>query len=710
MAVASLPQTTDLLVDGRWNIIKDAVISILNKTISPYSFQQVHHSVFQMCQQQLSGLLLEQLEIIFSSHVSSICERLRSVADVRFVQCLKTEWDEFSLAVTYIGKALLYLNNNYTCHRQTIPAMGEKLFCNVVLQDKRISAVFATCIKSGLDADEVTRQTIKELGLKFLQLHGASLYEDQIEKPFITSLDGHYLDAMMIKRKELSTIRYLGWALWVIEETRAKVSSLLGEETGQRAEKRLGVLLIKDIAEILLYNEPGSGASMVRGMDVSSLHLLAQALAKVNESQRCLEMIANTAINMGAELLNGMSQADPVLTVEELLALRDKLEKLVLNLPGISKTTQSPISRALAEVVNNNTLFGEKLALYCDAKVKAKITDTELERVAADVFGLFRLLKSKDVFEHAFKQMLAARLISSKPEDPLTHETFLIDQLRNECGDSVVNQFQIMLKDARMRIGINNGFYSQLGIEAELPCEFRATVITTGVWPEYTDPEVQLPQSMQHCMRLFRSYYLPRHNGRKLSFHTALGTVVFNLNHGGRTYELVTPTAFVNTVFCFQDGNPNEECLSLQQVSHRAKLSEGNVLQQLESLVQFGLITVSRVNGVAQYAFNRVFSHPKGRLRVRTASGGRALEGSMEPRTPRDADNSHAISIQAAIVQAIKSKKTMEHLELCECVTESMQKVGFSPSMTEIKQALEVLLRKGLLSRGSRPEVYIYEI
>ncbi|RNF14867.1 putative cullin-like protein [Trypanosoma conorhini] len=708
MAVASFPQNTDVIVDERWKIVRDTVVAILNKAMSQYSFQQVHHSVFQMCQQQRSGVLFDNLEAILSSHVNGLSDRLLRVAEETFLQSLKKEWDEFTLAVNYIGKTLLYLNNNYTCHGQTIPQMGERLFCDVVLRNAQLSEAFVKCVRGSLSADADAKRALKALGLKISQLYRDVLYEPQVEKPLIAVLTEQYRQEMLIKQCELDINGYVGWALHVIEDVEAKVSAILGEDTGRRVETSLGILLIKDNKERLLYSQPGGGAAMVEAMNIPCVHRLATALAKVGESESYLEMVVSAAIKMGTEALKDVSQADPVVAVEKLLALRDRLENLVLNLPGVSKASQSPVPRALAGILNENAWFAEKLAYYCDAKVRAKINEAELERVAADVFGLFRLLKSRDAFEHNFKLLIASRLINSKPEDPLTQENFLIDRLRDESGDPIVNHFDVMMKDVRMRVGLNNGFLRQLGAKTELPCEFHATVITTGVWPDYADPGIELPESMQHCMRLFRSYYLPRHNGRRLSFHTALGTVVFTLNHG-KTYELVAPTSFVNTILCFQDGGPGSEGLSLQQISSEAKLSEGSILPQLESLLQLGLITVSRVNGVSAYAFNHAFSHPKSKLRLRAAGGNRATEDCLEPRTPRDSENSHAISIQAAIVQIIKSRKTMEHLQLCGCVTEALQKVGFAPSMTEIKQGLETLLKKGLLSRGRSPGVYVYE-
>ncbi|KAF8305739.1 putative cullin-like protein [Trypanosoma cruzi] len=708
MTLSSIRQTTDMIEDEKWEIIRETVLSILNKVMSQYSFQQVHHSVFQMCQKQGSGILFDHLEAILATHVNSIRDRLLNVTNENFLKSLKTEWDDFSSAVNFISKTLLYLNNNYTCHRQSISQMGESIFCEVVLRNTQISETFSICVRRSFNSDQTSKNVLKELASRLSQSYRHNIFEPFIEDPFISALSDQYRQEMGIKLNELGTKNYLEWVVGVIEESKTNVSNILGESTAQRVEKVLGILLIKENTTELLYNEAGGGSSMFRGMETQSLHILAEALGKVNESEAFLDMIVGTAKKMGSELLADVDNASPVSAVEKILNLRDRIKNLISNLPFISRSNQSPVSQAITEIVKDSVAFAEKLAYYYDAKVKSKISEAELERLVADVFGLFRLLRTKEAFDHAFKLLLAARLINSKPEDLLSNETFLIDQIRNECGESV-NHLEIMIKDGRMRREINKGFIRSLGTGNKLPHEFYVTVITAGVWPEYTDLAPDLPESMQNCMQLFRSYYLSHHNGRKLSFNTTLGTVFFTLNHG-KIYELVAPTAFASTILCFQNSDENNEYLSLQEICDKTKLTERDASFQLESLSQLGLITVDRVDDVLRYAFNQAFDNPRSKLRVRATNGNRTLEKNGETRAhcePLGA--SISFSIQAAAIQIIKSKKKIGHTEFCNAITKSLQTAGLAPSVADIKKGLETLMSKGLLSRGKNSNTYIYE-
>ncbi|ORC85216.1 putative cullin-like protein [Trypanosoma theileri] len=708
MSLGSPVFSSDPSLKENYDIISEAINAILNKRMSNYSFQQIYHSVFNLCQRKCSAPLFDHLLGILSAQVVNIRDRLLSCNEETFLQNLNSEWNAFSGSVLGISRVLLYLNNNYTRNGQTIQQMGENLFSTFVLKNQNISEVLIQCVRKSLSSDTVSRMALREISIKLCKHYRDTLYEPYIEDPLITVLKEEYRVKMNEMLNKMDTNQYLIWALDVIERTKLDVSALVGEETCQRVEQNLGLLLIKENTEKLLYSLSGGGTEMIRDMDIKSLGRLVMALEKVNETEACLSMLITTARKMGAELLNEKDHEFPVVAVEKVLTLREKLQGLVENLSGIPKGDKSPVVQAITEIVNDNSDFAEKLAYYYDAKIKSRPPRETLEKIAADTFSLFRLLRSKETFEHIFKLLLATRLINSKPDYSFTDEFFLIEKLRNECGDSVVNHLEIMMNDGKVREEINKGFLSYACKKRELPLDFNVLVITSGVWPEYTNLSIDLPLSMQSCIQLFRAYYLPHYNARKLLFHKNLGTVFFTLNHG-KKYELAAPTAFVNTILCFQN-REKEERLTLQQICCATKLVESDVLPQLESLCSMGLITVELINGSPVYIFNQSFTNHKTKLRIRATSGSKAIEDHTEERTHHESlESSHSSKLQAVLVQIMKKNKFIEHSELCNRVFEFLQGKGFVPSMTDIKKSLETLMSKGFISRGSRPDTYVYE-
>merc|ERR1711871_658746 len=56
--------------------------------------------------------------------------------------------------------------------------------------------------------------------------------------------------------------------------------------------------------------------------------------------------------------------------------------------------------------------------------------------------------------------------------------------------------------------------------------EINVSVLTTGFWPQYTPMELNIPPELAvHCEN-FKSFYLAKHQGRRLNFQNTLGTCV----------------------------------------------------------------------------------------------------------------------------------------------------------------------------------------
>ena len=51
-------------------------------------------------------------------------------------------------------------------------------------------------------------------------------------------------------------------------------------------------------------------------------------------------------------------------------------------------------------------------------------------------------------------------------------------------------------------------------------------VLTMGYWPTYTPMEVSLPGEMAQYLEAFKTFYLGKHNGRKLQWQPSLGYCV----------------------------------------------------------------------------------------------------------------------------------------------------------------------------------------
>nr|CCC93872.1 putative cullin [Trypanosoma congolense IL3000] len=692
---------------GKWAIISDAVRAIFNNNESHYSFQVVHHSVFQMCQSQHSATLLQLLSDTISERVINIREQLLTSSWTTFLQDLAKQWTNFSLAIKEISGALLYLGNSYSANNQAIVQMGEEWFYKLVLTNEDISAALVGCVRRSLEPG-VDSDMMPELTGKLHELYKDTIFVPFVEQPLLKVLIDRYKGNMEKNLDEMSVDDYISWVQGVTKEAQCDVLKLVSDKMDRAIEQCMEEILIKQNTQKLLLSCLGNSTTMADIINNMSVRYLACALNRVGETDAFLDALVTTAKTVVFDLLDEAAAGEPVDSLEKILTLKNHLESLIKGLVGVPQGRKSPITCALAEFLSGHPDFSKSLAYYYDAKVRSRDAQDLLDQAVTNTLSLYQLLKSKDSFEHTAKLLLAERLISCTSEDALARETVLVERLRCESEDHIANHLDIMIKDIRERDRINREF-TDLTPPSELPLNFDVTVITAGVWPSYPDLEMRLPESMMQCAALFRSYYTSHHNGRVLSFHTCCGTVSFLLSHG-KEYELIAPTSFVNTILCFQNNPSSNGLLTLQEVCEKTNLIENTALLQLGSLTRISLVTTCYVDGCLQYEFNRNFEYCKNKLRIRATAGGKVSRDSTEVLAQQASlDTSHTERIQATLIQIMKSKKVMCHAEVFREVGEALGRSGITPTVAHIKYNLEALMNKGLILRGPRPDMYVYE-
>ncbi|KAF4698145.1 Cullin-4A, partial [Perkinsus olseni] len=188
------------------------------------------------------------------------------------------------------------------------------------------------------------------------------------------------------------------------------------------------------------------------------------------------------------------------------------------------------------------------LAKYCDdsigsyvRNVKNSLTAEEVEGRMDSVMTLFRdgvtnldcglewrcsgvrdarFISAKDIFEAHYKNDLAKRLLSAHTirgtDEPLTEhssyrgnelEKLMLQKLRTECGGGFTSKLEGMYKDMDLSCGLNKEFTEKRKQQQQQQgggdgTEFEAMVLTSGIWPTYT----QWPKNVR--MRFMPMGYL----------------------------------------------------------------------------------------------------------------------------------------------------------------------------------------------------------
>lgn len=102
----------------------------------------------------------------------------------------------------------------------------------------------------------------------------------------------------------------------------------------------------------------------------------------------------------------------------------------------------------------------------------------------------------------------------------------MLQKLKTECGSAFTSRLEGMFRDievSKEHVNVFNGQAGNPKNSQSSPLEFAVSVLTQGIWPNYTPIEVTLPPEMTSYLVAFQKFYVGSHNGRKLQWLPNLG-------------------------------------------------------------------------------------------------------------------------------------------------------------------------------------------
>ncbi|CAJ1012794.1 putative Cullin family/Cullin protein neddylation domain containing protein [Leishmania naiffi] len=685
----------------KWGIIEETVLCIFKKEVSRNSFQRIHHSVFQLCQAHYGSQVLERLEEQLYAQVSTVLHRIEDSS--LYVADFLREWQDYNDSVSQISNVLLYFNKNYmyACHHSSIEHLGERIFCSSTLGNPEVSARLIASIKQSIHVP-AAESIIRDIGQELYTAEGSKYFVRCMESPFVDAIVDKYAAQGEQQKQALTTNSYLQW-----------VQSVVSSESHKYADTFFYILLdklTKALYSSLVLSDPSSVDDMLTGptglvhmleeWDVTSISTVVQVFCAMKREKDVIDVIAQALKEKSEGIINDRSTSVfPFPGVQKMLQLIERAKELDGLFTAEEGHSQSPFLRVIRNVLGSDTRFMETLSVYYDSGIRQGKDDV-VSTVGNNVLTILQLTPDLEAFEVAFRSHLAVRLIYAKPH-AVDMECRFIDRLFNIYGSSVVNRFQKMVEDIRSATAAQEKLVADMKTKKiSPPLEFDVLVLTSGLWPQYTNIPLSIPQSMESCKHVFQEYYRRRHNGRKLVFQMSLGSIAFQLCHRGRTYHVSAHTHFVNSIMALN----SDEDVSVAVVARQGALSSDEVLTHFNTLCHVGL---AERNGT-EFRFNRRFYSSKSKVKVSAGVQKSAHDGSGGAIAAcKGMDGARTMSLDATIVKLLKEHNSIDYHTLC-CAIESELRDVCSPTRTDIKLRVDALMEKGLLMRGESANCYVY--
>eukprot|EP00035_Acanthoeca_spectabilis_P011079 m.195079 g.195079 ORF g.195079 m.195079 type:complete len:737 (-) comp15223_c0_seq2:854-3064(-) len=717
-----LPEET---VRDMWEEISNAIVLIQEqRACRGMSFQELYEKVNQLITAQKLQFMYTSLTEVIQTHLLLVHHQLKNVDHDGLLQAVLDAYEAHTLAMLKIRDLLMIMDSKRDSTRQPLLNLGTTLFNEKVVQAAPLPQLILEgmlrLIAGSRGGETVTAHLLRSVTTMLIEVGSSNAGHDRGVVYKAIFLDGflertrdYYRDQSQKQQQELDVGSYLRWAHDKIEEERKLV------ETSLDAELTLQPLLQLLRAELLeTYRADIVAALSIREMvDAGNLDVLVLALKLFKHVEGGLKAVGDRVRQYISDTCAASIQAEDV---REGAKSAIKLIGLFCDLVGLfySMLTDKlecdsdfthTLNTAFSAVINTHKRISEYLSIYIDhvirVHVKEKSSDN-VEQVFDRAIRLFRLLTEKDVFERYYKQHLARRLLMVKSSSDEA-ERMVISRLKAECGNQFTNRFEAMFKDIQISDDNMRDFKKEFVNDHKLLGDVR--VLTTVMWPTQQSLSCELPRDLRDATGAYEAWYLAKHTGRKLTWQTALGTMLLQARFpkGSKLLSVSTLQGIILLLFNDVGGS-----LSVADLEAKTGLELTALSRSLQSLA-LGKHKVLIKSGADEdeltkattFEMNNSFTSKMTKIKI---VQGVVKETAPERQVTQDRmDEDRRLLMEASIVRVMKHRRNLGHNDLVIEVTK-MLSARFVPTPQGLKKRIERLIEADFLRR-SATDTSVYE-
>ncbi|CAI5730491.1 unnamed protein product [Hyaloperonospora brassicae] len=753
----SLLKTAAVDFEHEWRAMQPLLASLITgapQTLTNETWLAMYSGIYKICTNlgaPQAETLFFRLRRLLATHVESVLHELHAIdGEPAFLRRYCSAFESFATGTNYISELFRYLNRYWIsyshCETGHAPVPGvyslslhlwhdiafSKLKKRVV---RAVIHIFHTarrdrsaCFEDG-DCIATTVETFFSLGL--CRQDQMSLYREELEQPLLEDTASYFAAQATELLSRVTISEYLREAELFCAQEQTRCEDRLHRTTVAQLRHVCCHVLVEEHADQICEDAETFLINNQKD-DLRRLFSLFSELTTENALTSFKNILKKYIERSGLEVVQKFQQADatkdPEGYIEALVQVRNKYFDLIKDAFGYHPLMRTALDQACRTFANSHPRLPELLAKYThrlmsrDKKRGASralllpgsprlmpLLDDMIEQKIENISVVFCLIDDKDIFKKYYSKFLAKRLIkgTSVSNDM---EILLIQKLRNTCGCDFVSKLQKMMKDKMSSKELMDSFAAWVeekdielraeeaanasAIDLHHVITYRCDILTAGAWPissAAAEHKIFLPPSMEAHTRLFTKFYTERSTGRKLLWIHNLSFGMVQSRCFDKRYELLL--SFYQMLSLVQFNYAKE--IKRSEIIQLTNIPEQECTHHMASLVKAKLLT-SDDAADPTYAINFGFTSRK--LRI-SAIPNTPVESPKTVRAPaHEIEDDRKMSLQAAIVRVLKTRRDVHQAQLVQEVTEMLLH-QFVPTSTAIKQNVEILIQKEYLRR-----------
>ncbi|KAK0204245.1 Cullin-4B [Desarmillaria ectypa] len=340
----------------------------------------------------------------------------------------------------------------------------------------------------------------------------------------------------------------------------------------------------------------------------------------------------------------------------------------------------------------------EMIATYLDKLMRrgqgATSEESHTETLDA-ALALYRYTDDKDVFRTFYHRQLAKRLLLGRSASDDV-EKQMLKKLQDQY-DPEFGQAEKMFKDLAVSKDLDEEFHRKHGQN-----ELYVNVLERGGWPfSLQRAQIDLPAEMQEQLNIFTKFYDQKHQGRKLVWDHALGTVILKTRFdvGSKDLSLSLYQTIIMLLFADVDE------VSFTDIKAQTRMDDVELRLTLQSLacgkkkVLLKIPPGKDVKDGDKFRFNVAFTDPRQKIHINSIQAKVSEQESQYTQSAIESDRKS--TLDAAIVRIMKARKELAYEKLKVAVIEAV-KGHFMPPVDLIKKRVDWCVENEYLERDDK--------
>ncbi|KAF9200508.1 Cullin-3 [Haplosporangium sp. Z 27] len=735
---------TESLFDSTWSTLANAITTIHEQRAYTLSYEEVYRCGYNLVIHKCGERLYHGIKDLIEKYLESEAEKkivpILGIADtspsegVQVLKAIQRLWKHHVTCLLMISDILIHMDKNYV-PQSRLPRtydMGLYLFRDTVIRSPKypiqsyLQKILLNQITMERKGDVIDRGAVKsctEMLLELKENQGIdSIYITDFEKQFVeTSSEFYRLESEELVRKfdppeymrkveNRLNEEQLRCSHYLTEKTEPKIRAIVEQEMIAKHLKTIMEMENWGLKQLLVNNRLEDLDRMYRlfsRVANGPNELQASVSNYIKECGKAINTNVHTSSVENAEKGVPLGVALALRWVQEVLDLKERFDTILSSAFAKDKSFETAINSAFETFINLNPKAPEFMSLFIDNKLKRDFkgkSDDEFDSILTKTTTLFRFLSDKDIFERYYKQHLSNRLLHGKSLSDEA-ERGMIAKLKIECGYQFTSKLEGMFQDMRLTTDTMTSFKKYLEDKTHPPIELNVTVLTSTFWPIPSIPVTcNLPVDFIAATKVFETFFMKRHNGRKLTWHVTMGNVDLRATFDARKHELNVSTMAAVVLLLFNNV-PEGELLSYTTIEQETGLPAEHLKRTLQSVAcgKFKiLIKEPKSKDIAEtdhFRFNSAFTDKLSRIKIQTIAS--KVESAAELKeTQEKVEDARNHMAEAAIVRVMKSRKSLDHNNLIAEVISQLQG-RFNPAPSMIKKRIEALIDREYLERAS---------